>query len=223
MINLIRRKWCQAFGTLPLLASLGACAQSRPTPPVRQWSEEEQRRMHRFRGVEGYELYISGFGGNAKEGIYARIINSLGKPMDSGYFWTSGDSKSTGSLAVPESLKFVRIEAAERLDGNLLYDTDVPVADRIPDDLLDELRQRGGMLRIKIRLHREWVLLGWDIQRRPGFDPKKRDKWGEAVYVGPVHSFAGGNFREAEIFNGQVVRKGWYIHPKTGQKIETDF
>ncbi|WP_236651285.1 hypothetical protein, partial [Aquabacterium fontiphilum] len=80
----------------------------------------------------------------------------------------------------------------------LLLDVDIPVADRIPDELLDELRRGGGGLRIKIRLHREGVLLGWDIERRPGFDPKKRDQWGSAVYVGPVHSFAGGDFREAE-------------------------
>ena len=35
--------------------------------------------------------------------------------------------------------------------------------------------------------------------------------------------FFGGDFREAHIFNGQVIRKGWYIDPKTGQRIETDF
>jgi hypothetical protein len=34
---------------------------------------------------------------------------------------------------------------------------------------------------------------------------------------------AGGDFQEATVFNGKVLRKGWYIHPKTGQKIETDF
>jgi hypothetical protein len=34
---------------------------------------------------------------------------------------------------------------------------------------------------------------------------------------------ADGDFQEARIFNGQVIRKGWYIHPKTKQKIETDF
>lgn len=100
----------------------------------------------------------------------------------------------------------------------------VPIAERIPDELINDLRRDPkGSLRIKIRLHQNGVLLGWDIERRPGFNSKKRDKFGEAVYVKAVHSFAGGDFREAEIYNGKPVRKGWYIHPKTGERIETDF
>ncbi|WP_236651283.1 hypothetical protein, partial [Aquabacterium fontiphilum] len=79
----------------------------------------------------------------------------------------------------------------------LLLDVDIPVADRIPDELLDELRRGGGGLRIKIRLHREGVLLGLDIERRPGFDPKKRDSYGSAVYVAPGWTKTGGDFKEA--------------------------
>jgi hypothetical protein len=67
------------------------------------------------------------------------------------------------------------------------------------------------------------VLLGWDISERPGFDPNARDQFGNQLHVRAVHSYAGGDFREAEIFNGQVVRKGWYIHPKTKQRVELDF
>lgn len=100
----------------------------------------------------------------------------------------------------------------------------VPVASRIPDALLDDLRRDPrGLFRLKIRLHEQGVLIGWDIERRPGFDLKKRDRFGEAVYVAPEHSFFGGDFREAKIINGKPVRKGWYIHPVTGQRIETDF
>lgn len=33
----------------------------------------------------------------------------------------------------------------------------------------------------------------------------------------------GGDFREAKIYNGIAVRKGWYIHPRTGERIEADF
>jgi hypothetical protein len=103
-------------------------------------------------------------------------------------------------------------------------DVTVPIASRIPEDLLEDLRRDPkGVLRLKLRIHPDTLLVGWDIERRPGFDPKKRDQFGEAVYVAPVHSFVGGDFREASILNGQVVRKGWYIDPKTGQKIETDF
>src|SRR5690606_14342065 len=108
--------------------------------------------------------------------------------------------------------------------GKVLGEWQVPIADRIPDEVLDDLRRdRKGSSRLKLRFHREGVLVGWNIERRPGFDPTIRDQWGEARYVSAVHSFAGGNFREAEIVNGKVVRNGWYIHPKTGQRFETDF
>ena len=109
-------------------------------------------------------------------------------------------------------------------EGKIVKDVTVPVASRIPDDLLEDLRRDPkGVLRLKLRIHPDTLLVGWDIERRPGFDPKNRDQFGEAVYVAPVHSFVGGDFREAKIFNGQAVRKGWYIHPKTGQKTETEF
>jgi hypothetical protein len=28
---------------------------------------------------------------------------------------------------------------------------------------------------------------------------------------------------EEDILNGKIVRKGWYVDPKTGQRIETDY
>lgn len=107
-------------------------------------------------------------------------------------------------------------------EGRVFYTRGI--VSRIPDDLLEDLRRDPkGVLRLKLRIHPDTLLVGWDIERRPGFDLKKRDQFGEAVYVAPVHSFAGGDFREAKIFNGQAVRMGWYIHPKTGERIETDF
>ena len=108
--------------------------------------------------------------------------------------------------------------------GTIIHDQRVEVGPRIPQALIDDLRRDPkGNLRLKFRLHPDTVLFGWDIQRRPGFDPRKRDKYGEAVYVGPVHSFAGGDFREASIFNGKPERLGWYIDPRTGQTIETEY
>jgi hypothetical protein len=76
----------------------------------------------------------------------------------------------------------------------------------IPDDLLDAMRRGVGGFRLKIRIHKDGPLIGWDLSR--GFN---------------LQYFAGGDFREADIENGKVLRKGWYIQPKTGQKIDTDF
>jgi hypothetical protein len=111
-----------------------------------------------------------------------------------------------------------------RYAGNIIGDEILEVGSRIPQALIDELQRdpRGG-LRLKFRMSEQGTLFGWDIERRPGFDPKKRDEYGEAVYVAPVHSFAGGDFREAKILDGKAVRKGWYVDKRTGQKIETDY
>lgn len=98
-----------------------------------------------------------------------------------------------------------------RYEGTIIGDYTVPVAERIPDELLDDLRKNPrGSLRIKIRLAEDRVLIGWDIMR---------DGKGKYTFD---YEMAGGDFREARIYNGKVDRKGWYID-KNGQKIETDY
>jgi hypothetical protein len=93
--------------------------------------------------------------------------------------------------------------------GEVAGDYTIPVAARIPDALIEDARKGRGGLRLKIRLHDDGVLLGWDlVGGSPGGDGEKH---------------IGGDFREAKILNGVVVRKGWYIHPKTKEKIEIDF
>lgn len=96
--------------------------------------------------------------------------------------------------------------------GKVVGDYIVPVAERIPDELLAEMRQRKLGLRIKLRIHPEGVLLGWDLQGPPGTGPQY-DKY----------TMAGGDFREARIYDGKPLRMGWYIHPKTKERIETPF
>ena len=135
------------------------------------------------------------------------------------------------SQPVPERVRIVWRDSSKFVPdgralyaGNIIGDELIEVGSRIPQELIDDLkRDPRGNLRLKFRMSDQGTLFGWDIERRPGFDPKKRDQFGEAVYVGPVFSFAGGDFREAEIFNGKPVRKGWYIDRRTGQKIETDY
>jgi hypothetical protein len=86
---------------------------------------------------------------------------------------------------------------------------------------LDDLRQnQRGNLRIKIRLKDDGVMIGWDIERRPGFDSKRARK--ENIHYATEHSFVGGDFQERQIRNGKIIQKGWYID-KNGQKIETGY
>jgi|GEM_PF-1523981 hypothetical protein len=93
----------------------------------------------------------------------------------------------------------------------LAGDYTIPVASRIPASVFEEIERHGGALRIKFRLKPDGVMLGWDIQRK-GFRPCTIFEYYNA----------GGDFREVELCNGKLVRKGWYID-KAGQKIETEY
>ena len=66
--------------------------------------------------------------------------------------------------------------------GNIIGDYIVPVANRIPDDVIREIRKNGGGLRLKFRLKPDGVLFGWDIERFSGGLPR--------------HSMPGGDFLE---------------------------
>ncbi|MFZ5525093.1 MAG: hypothetical protein ACOZE7_00345 [Pseudomonadota bacterium] len=52
--------------------------------------------------------------------------------------------------------------------GRILGDYTIPVAARIPDAVLQDIRSRGGALRLKFRLKPDGVLFGWDIERDGG-------------------------------------------------------
>ena len=66
--------------------------------------------------------------------------------------------------------------------GDIVGDHTFPVASRIPDDVIREIRKNGGGLRLKFRLKPDGVLFGWDIERFAGGLPR--------------HSMPGGDFLE---------------------------
>lgn len=95
------------------------------------------------------------------------------------------------------------------------------VAKRIPDDVLEIARKTGQQLRIKIRLQDDGILIGWDLKRSfrvPGCVDSPSNNY---CYQ-DENLMPGGDFQEAEIVDGKLVKKGWYID-KNGQKIETDY
>jgi hypothetical protein len=294
-MNNMRRKICQSLGALFGATSLVACAQHEVKKPERSYSEEEQQRMHKFRGIGGYETVISGFGSSLETGIFVVLSNDRGQVFEEGTFWEKKDSKSSFGIYPPGLMKTLTAKAYTKRGGQAFYEITIPVADRIPDELLDDLRRDPrGMLRIKIRLHREDVLLGWDIERRPNPWQLPQEEWfagGVSRVPQPAWTHTGGDFKEArsaeyvwegsgfkglpanippyspEIrwkrpwrhdnliampsaeslggvvpkqwaeqglyianvkdhlgnYRGVLKEKGWYIHPKTGQRIETDF
>ncbi len=113
-------------------------------------------------------------------------------------------------LHIPERVTVVWREAADKpvggkygqmtYDDRIIGSDTIDVGPRIPQEVLDSLRRERGLLRLKFQLSNDGVYFGWDIQRRPGYDPRKRDQFGNPVHVDAVHSMAGGDFREAEIF-----------------------
>jgi hypothetical protein len=232
MMNLLRRRIVNFSLVLVGLSGVSACAQSVSQSASRMSAEAEQVRMNRFQGVSGAEWTLS----SVHALRWIEILNQDGRYVDAAAATYPGSRSRFSINNIPVRLKITWREqdpnnpvySGNRNEswsgGKITGSFEIPVADRIPDELLDDLRRDPkGSLRIKVRLHRDGVLLGWDIERRPGYDRNKRDIYGEAAYVGPVHSFASGDFREAEIFNGNPVRMGWYIHPKTGQRIETPY
>jgi hypothetical protein len=93
-------------------------------------------------------------------------------------------------------------------DGNIIGDYTLPIAQRIPAELLKDIRSRGGALRLKFRLKADGVLFGWDIERA-GRNLSE-------FYM------PGGDFKEARIYNGKAIEPGWYID-QNGTKIMTDY
>lgn len=214
-----------------LLASatmlLSGCVQSEDDKRAKQGlpplTEAQQRLSHKFRGMRGGQLVVDAFG--VKDAV--TIFDELGR-----VFYSSGSlSRRNRSIysygaefGVPVTLRATwRREGLEVegviqnsirpsgqygifTGGTVIGDYTVPVADRIPEEVLEGMRNEVGGFRLKIRLHDDGCLIGWDLSR--GFN---------------LQYLAGGDFREADIENGKVLRKGWYIDPKTGQRIETDF
>lgn len=77
---------------------------------------------------------------------------------------------------VPERVRIVwrkthetyRASGRMRYGGEIAGDYTIPVAIRVPDAVLQDIRARGGALRLKFRLKPDGVLFGWDIERDGG-------------------------------------------------------
>jgi hypothetical protein len=50
-------------------------------------------------------------------------------------------------------------------EGVIASDYTIPVAKRIPDEILNDIRAHRGNLRLKFRLKPDGILFGWDIER----------------------------------------------------------
>ncbi|NBD22237.1 hypothetical protein GTZ97_16400 [Aquabacterium fontiphilum] len=123
------------------------------------YSAEDRALIHKFRGVRGFELYMSGFGPNREESIHAIGVDDQGEGVVEMAFAQGGDSKRGGFWRPTGPYKYVDFKLYKGntvkyhwsngiktgVMGHLYGQWRVPVAERVPDDLLDDLRKnRGG-------------------------------------------------------------------------------
>lgn len=220
----MKRKLLALLAGLPLLT---ACV-SAEVRATRKAGEEREKAYHdsltpnkraalrRFRGI-GIQLVVDAIAGAEMGGVKIYSDNGYSIFSSGSVALRKRSISDVGSARVPLWVRVTwkkPIVVSSDWDGPIIGDYTIPVAERIPDEVLESLRKDPGMLRIKLRLHPNGVYFGWDIERRPGYKP--------GYSVSAVHDMPGGDFQEARIFNGAVVRKGWYID-KNGQKIETEY
>lgn len=309
MIKNINRRRLLAGALAPWLSVVGGCnreinpnfAAPSPSPEVLEIRAQDERVAKRLGlGNRGHEVHVDAVDGEEFNDLEIFYFNT-----SITYYQCAGQKiTNRGSFSVsgppPEKLRVIWRDRYEKIyddsnmvvsAGKIIGEEVIEVASRIPQTLLDDLRRDPkGNLRIKIRLHPEGVLLGWDIERRPGFNVQKSR---EGQYYPPAYSQTGGDFKEMRIAyyidakshcqecvafarnvkktpyvvysddpngyitmpsaddlqnqlpevlrkNGyfltpigevyssygsgrQLREKGWYIHPKTGQRFETDF
>lgn len=229
--------------------TLQACASPRSqlqnTPERFGLSTEDEALFYKFRDIpKGGNLRVDAtYQTDMRQTVYlpngelfSPVLGNIGKGgQNSAYI---GDEKH--GLPLPKYLRYQRFskDIARPLTGHPWYkqgydgppevDVIVPVATRIPDEVLDRIRKYRGGLKLKLRLTPETILVGWQVQNGKNY-PWRKDQNGRA-YATDEDVMIGGDFCEKQIIyrmvDGkiqQVVRKGWQIDPRTGRKTETDF
>lgn len=244
----MKRKLLALFCSLPWL---GAC---RAGPdPYHTGDPAEDALRRRFRGIS-IELVVDAVAGEEMGNV--RIMTDLGYHIfgsrEMGVGGVSGGGRSiraVGSARVPRWVRVTwgkPIVVSSDWDGPIIGDYTIPVADRIPDAVIESLRKNPkGNLRIKFRLHPEGVYFGWEIDRgqgkvRSADDPPPYELTGgdfketrpadyvvsekglvDVPYMPPPLSEADKAFlKKYHLYtwaSGQVWEKGWYID-KNGQK-----
>lgn len=234
-VNRQRRLLLESLGTLAVL--LTGCHSDVEKPATDKDPDAALR--HKFRGVYGGEKRIDAF--SSVSGIALYLESGL--VFDAGTFNKGAKTSGYGGhsagdhLVVPKTLRMVRYLEDSPIRGGITYpaydgipilDVTVPVAERIPDEVLDRIRKYEGSLRLKLRIHPKTLMVGWEVRNGRSY-PFKRDKWGNA-YTTDEDDMVGGDFCERRVQNRiidghfQLVEsKGWYIDPETGQRVEADF
>ena len=240
---------CNGHGLSTLLLiffgaiSTGCNQQVQTAEPTIKLSVEDEALRNKFRGISGGERRLDAI--TDMHGV--TLFDEMGRIVEARAIVRSSSrslsSFGGGNFSMPKTLRAIWFEEAGLIalpdrgyEGKKIGDVTVPVASRIPVDVLDEVRKNGGTLRFKIRMSPDGPLIGWDITSRP-LDPKKpepHDPKKIPVYYPIAYDMTGGDFKERRRIHlkktatgwekiASYDELGWYIDKKTGQKIETDF
>jgi hypothetical protein len=180
-----RRQFCGCLGLLSLLAGCNPIGQS---PQL----SEAQRRLRGINlalvvdAVPGAELLgVEFYADGSNRVFYRSSVTRQGNreimpfplnviPEKIRVMWRDSD-KLVRRADEPSTTTYA---------GNILGDHTILIASRIPDDVIKEIRKKGGGLRLKFRLKPDGVLFGWDIER--------------ILNGSPEHGMPGGDFLETE-------------------------
>jgi len=227
-----KRQWLTAAALASSTLLLSACYGIPRKHPVVEFTPEQKRWQQKFRGIYGVVTRIDA--ANIKE--FVSITTDTGAQIDgSGSLSPKNVSNSSygGGFPIPVTVRATWKKDPKKdivhgkdpvnnggwLGGIIVGDYTVPVAERIPDEVLDYIRKNGGALRLKIRLHDEGIFIGWDVERSLPIPNLPRDYSGPKEY----HAWlmAGGDFCEPKISHGEIIKHAWYIN-KQGNKVFTD-
>lgn len=178
-----------------------ACAVRRPAPAIddsANLSAEDRQLRHKFRGIYGGVLRIDAASRKERVTITSETGSYIASPSLLGPGGGANLTYAGRSMPVPKAVHVTwregdvtyQYSSARWTGGTIIGDYTVPVAERIPDEILDYIRRNGGALRVKIRLIDDGVLIGWDVEERV---PLKTPGAGNYLR----YTLPGGDFKEA--------------------------
>lgn len=190
-----------AMSLLPLLISCKAVE----TSPVKPEMSASQQRLKGIGltlvtdAVAGAEMLgVEFFADGSERPFYASSI--LAKK--------NREIMSYPGRVVPEKVRVVwRVNDTEgyrdkegliRYSAKIAGDYTIPVASRIPDEVIASIRKNGGGLRLKFRLKPNGVLFGWDIERKPdeARNYSREEIRARNLYFPSEYLMVGGDFLE---------------------------
>lgn len=203
-----------------------------PSPKPPGWDEvqENRRRMHaKFGAIGGAELNIEALPRDNTEFLGVEFFyegSVVPFFRQAGLVRHGGSVSSMSSYAIPERAHVTWRDSTVgervpypwvyRYTGSIVGEDHIEVGSRVPQSVIDSIKTKGGGLRLLFRMAPEGTYFGWDIIRYPkGYRPDA-----QGIYIPPTFEEADGDVVEAQRLPDGSIRKGWYIHKKTGEKFD---